>query len=486
MSITGAVSNALSGLTASARSAEVIADNLANLMTESYGRREIVLRTAAIAGEGAGVRVAGVDRIVNQTAIGERRLANAGLGSAETEVAFHTRLEEAIGRPGEPGALTERIAALEAAIATAESLPSENARLSAIADAGTALARQINLISTEISTIRMTADREIAQTVDEINETLSQIADLNGEIRLHRGTGRDINALLDERQRLIDKVSQNIPIREIPREGGEVALYTTSGAALLEANTPATIGFTPSSIITPEMTVSNGALSGLTLNGDPISTSGARQPLGGGALGARFAVRDNLAPAAQTQIDALARDLIERFADPAVDPTLAPGDPGLFTDAGGAFDPADELGIASRISFSPLVDPAQGGALWRLRDGLGAVDPGPVGNGALISAYGDALARARLPASGDFGSASLSAVELSTAFLSMNAAKLQTAEADQAFASFQVTSYDSAILEDGVDSDAEIQKLMLVEQSYAANARLLQAADDMISILLGI
>jgi hypothetical protein len=43
MSISGAVANALSGLTASARSAEVISSNIANAMTDGYGRREVVL-----------------------------------------------------------------------------------------------------------------------------------------------------------------------------------------------------------------------------------------------------------------------------------------------------------------------------------------------------------------------------------------------------------------------------------------------------------
>ncbi|MBL4559071.1 MAG: hypothetical protein JKP98_24415 [Rhodobacteraceae bacterium] len=108
----------------------------------------------------------------------------------------------------------------------------------------------MNLISTEISTIRVTADREIADKVTEVNDTLSRIAGLNGEIRLHQGSGRDISALLDERQRLIDQVSQNIPIREIPRGNGEIALYSTAGAGLIEGSKAAEIGFTPANVIT--------------------------------------------------------------------------------------------------------------------------------------------------------------------------------------------------------------------------------------------
>jgi flagellar hook-associated protein 1 FlgK len=38
----------------------------------------------------------------------------------------------------------------------------------------------------------------------------------------------------------------------------------------------------------------------------------------------------------------------------------------------------------------------------------------------------------------------------------------------------------------GVDSDAELQKLLLVEQVYAANAKLIQAVDEMLEQLMEI
>lgn len=39
---------------------------------------------------------------------------------------------------------------------------------------------------------------------------------------------------------------------------------------------------------------------------------------------------------------------------------------------------------------------------------------------------------------------------------------------------------------DGVDSDAEMQKLLQYEQAYAANARVIQAVNDMMDQLLRI
>ena len=41
-------------------------------------------------------------------------------------------------------------------------------------------------------------------------------------------------------------------------------------------------------------------------------------------------------------------------------------------------------------------------------------------------------------------------------------------------------------LEDGVDTDAELQRLLLIEQAYAANARMIETVDDMMQALLRI
>jgi flagellar hook-associated protein 1 FlgK len=41
-------------------------------------------------------------------------------------------------------------------------------------------------------------------------------------------------------------------------------------------------------------------------------------------------------------------------------------------------------------------------------------------------------------------------------------------------------------LQDGVDTDHEMQELLLIEQAYAANAKVVKAVDDMIKQLLGL
>lgn len=484
MSISGSLSNALSGLTAAARAAEVVSSNVSNALTEGYGRRELQLSSRSLAGNGAGVQVDGLRRMVDQQVLGDRRLADAGLGDAASRAEFLGQIGAILGQPDDPGSLTGRLATLEASMIEAASRPDSEPRLRAVLDAANDVAGKIRTASDSVQDLRMRADRDIAGQVDALNSGLNRVADLNHEIRARLGAGYDAAGLMDQRQQEIDKLSAIVPMREVPRDNGQLALFTPGGAILVDGKA-AEIGFVAAGVIVPEMTLASGGLSGLTINGQPISV-GPKGPLSGGSLAGSFAVRDELAISAQTRLDAVARDLVERFADPAVDPSLGPNDAGLFTDEGNAFVVADEIGLSARLSVNALVDPDQGGGLWRLRDGLGAASPGEPGNATGLIALVDALSAARTPASGGFMGAPRTAVGLAGDVLSLINAELQSSEAKQSFAITRAESLKALELQGGVDTDHEMQRLLLIEQAYAANARVISTVDDMIQTLLGL
>ncbi|WP_038076198.1 flagellar hook-associated protein FlgK [Thioclava pacifica] len=482
MSISQSLSNALSGLNAASRMAEVVASNTSNALTEGYARREIRLGAQVLGGDGAGVRVLSVDRMVNESLRSDLRLADAAVGNASLRSDFLTQLEGWLGTPEDPNSLSQKLADFEATLIEASSRPDSNERLAAVLDSADAIATHLNTVSRSLQQSRISADQQIADQVAFLNESLAQIDELNATILSERASGHDANALLDQRQALVDQVSQIVPVRQVARENDQIALFTTGGAVLLEGN-PAQIGFTPTGIITADMTQDTGALSGLTLNGMAISSADDRV-MGGGTLGALFAIRDEIAPEAQSQIDAYARDLITRFSDPAVDPTLPLGAPGLFTENGGPLDPLNEIGLASRIKINGLADPAQGGALWRLRDGLGSTAPGPVGNSEQISALADALRQETLPASGDFGPSLRSSSGLAADMLSRVSSARQSAQSRETFASTRHETLNTMALSEGVDTDQEMQNLLRVEELYAANARVIQTVDALIQQLL--
>ncbi len=483
MTISGALSIALTGLTTSARSAEIVSNNVANATTEGYGRRTLQTSSLSLGGQGSGVRANGVQRDVNQPLINDRRLSQASTGYFSETSSFYVDLEASIGLPEEPGSLNGRMVAFEASLIEAISRPDSETRLTNVLSSAQSLTETLHGISNDIQTARMQADDKIATQVGHLNDSLQKIDALNSQI-LRLG-GRDTSALMDQRQVLIDGVSDLIPVRELPRDNGQIALYTTTGAVLVDG-TASEFGFASVGTIVPEMTLGSGALSGLTLNGQSISTTGKNGPIAGGGLASLFEIRDQHAVKAQEQVDAVARDVVDRFSNLGGDPTLGITVPSLFTDNGAEFDPLDEIGLSSRISVSGLVNPEEGGEIWRLRAGLDASTPGDVGDSTVLNSFSTAFSAPRVALSGGLSSAALGAGELAGKFLSATSTERLSEQSDLSFSQARMDALRTSELSDGVDTDQELQKLLLIENAYAANARVIQTAEQMLDTLLGL
>lgn len=483
MSITSALSSALSGLTVTSRQAEILSSNVANAATPGYARRELGLRSAVLAGTGQGVAAAGVTRDVDRVLLAERRIAQAGEGDRSTRTDLLQKVEKSLGSPEEQGSLAARLARFDQALIEATGRPDSPARLQAVLSAAQRLAEGFNSVSADIQAARKTADSRIVEEVNQVNSTLVRLKDLNTELRSFSGDGRDVSALLDERQHLVDSIATILPIKEVRRDHDQIALFTVGGASLLEGSA-SVLGFTPAHAISPETTQALGGLSGLTINGKPFATAGPTSPILGGTLGALFAVRDEFGVDAQARLDAVARDLVERFSASGLDQTLVLGAPGLFTDAGGALLPGDETGIAGRLAVNAAADPAQGGALFRLRDGLGSASEGSPANGVLLSALQAALARPNPLASSGFTAGKRSFADLAADLHADASARRLSAQSDQSFAAARLTSLTDLEDQNGIDTDQEMQALLVIEKNYAANARVIQSVQDMIDILI--
>lgn len=483
MTISSALSNALSGLAASSRAIGVVSTNVANATSDGYGRREIELASRSD-GVGGGVQVVSITRIMNLEVLTDRRAADAALARADTEAGFLSRAADAIGEPGSGSSLGDLFAGFETALTSAAAQPDSEPRLGRAVDAATALAAALGAASDAVQTERARADADIAAAVDQLNGDLARIAELNGDICAATIAGSDAGSLVDERQRLIDRVSELVPVREVAREHGRVALLS-EGGLLLDGSAPV-LGFQAATSVGPGSSLSGGSLSGITLNGQPVDTTRTRHALSGGRLDGLFAVRDDLAPQVQGDLDALARNLMERFESTTVDPTLTPGSAGLFTDGGLAFAVVNEVGLSARLSVNAAVDPDQGGAVWRLRDGIAAASPGPVGDASGLIRLRDALTGLQSPASGSFGPTARDAATLAADLLSGIGTRQDQAEATAIHAGTRSAALQSRLSEDGVDTDAEMQKLLLIEQAYAANARVITTVQAMLDTLMEI
>ena len=489
MTISQALSSASSGLSAAARRAGVTSNNIANALTEGYSRREVLVSERVTDGEGAGVIVSGVRRAYNPAVTYERRLADSETAFGGATTGALTRVANLLGGPEEASSLFQKYANFESALRELAETPDSAPLQQKVVTTAKDIAGAFNKISTGYQQIRADADKEIGARVNEVNDALQQIEQLNNAIGKGSVTGTDVTAILDQRQQLINKVNESIPVRELQRDNGKVDLMTPEGVFLL-AGSARKVEFNASPVMTDARVYNGGAgsLSGISVEGKDITPGGpGGQPLSGGAIAGLFNVRDTVLPEASLALDALAFDLANRFSDAGLDATLAPGAPGLFTDAGALADISTLSGLSSRLAVNAAVDTSQGGAAWRIRDGIGAVAPGASGSDILVRGLVDAMTATRptnaaLQASGDLNAAEAAAhlTSLAGGARAISAARLTASSA------LSQSLYEAEKFDTGVDTDRELQELLVIEQAYAANARVLETIDQMIRRLMEI
>ncbi len=481
MSISIALSNAYSGLFTVSKNAEIVSSNVANARTENYSRQEAVLSNTR-----GGVAIKSISRAQDAGITATRRAFDAEQAGRAIESRAYDRISGTVGLPGEPGALATLFSDLEVAFVNLQNAPDSGVLQGRVVNAAKRITEGFRQISDEISATRLSADKDILRQVGIVNESLRRIESLNKDIRTLSTSDQNAARLQDERQALIDKVNSIIPVRLSFSDSGDVSLFARGGVVLLNGSSRE-LTFSPVSAITPAMSYSAGSLSGISVEGTPINVTNENAPLGGGALAANLRVRDVIAPGMQTQLDALARDFIERFQNSSIDTTLAAGDPALITDDNNVFSTPNELGLSSRLKVNALVDITNGGELWRLRDGLGAASPGFAGDAALVSRLKGAFSTPEPAQTGmgididmsSFGFASeisslwISASSISEERLSLASAALEAAR-------------QSEIDISGVDTDQEMQALIEIEQAYAANARVISVVDQLMQSLLEI
>lgn len=479
MSLTSAINSALSGLQVTSLRADTVATNIANASTPGYVRRAVVVSETILGGTTAGVRADGVQRSQNIAITEQRRSITSNLAQTNVLTTAHQALSNRVGDSLDGNGLFSRIAAFEIALSEAATTPESTTQAANVISAATAITNELNSLSEFVENQRAEADRGIADGVDIVNRNLQQIETLNGRIASARSGSNEEAALIDEQQRALDTIAEFLPIETVPRTGNVIDVITPEGVFLV-AGKALEIDFTPS---TPASLLAGSQLSALSV-GDIDITPGAQTygAISSGVLGALFQLRDDDLPNLNEQLDTVANDLISRLSDDTIDPTKTPGAPGLFID----INPLAGPGAASRIAINAAVDPAQGGDLFRLRDGLGATASGPPGNNQILLRLGDALKSVRtIDENGITGG--FSVTELSghlTSITSQNRLNQETVLASTVAQHEVLVAAEQTA--SGVDIDEQLQTLLLVEQAFAANARVIEVVGQLLDQLLEI
>ncbi|QYI99300.1 flagellar hook-associated protein FlgK [Thalassovita mediterranea] len=477
MSLSNAINTARTGLQVTGLRADMVATNVSNATTPGYIRRSVLVSEQITSTNPSGVRVDGVGRATNDPLTAQRMASGSDLAQASVMASTWASLSARLGDSVDGTGLFSKMSGFESALANAAATPESQANLNAIVDSVRALASEFNSLSDFVSSERIDADREIANGVETVNDALRQIQAINSQLSGTDRSSAKAAALMDERQRYVDTISEFVPVQTVQRPAGAIDIMTKEGVFLL-AGSAREIEFSPAAAVGPGDGIDTGALSGIKVGNVDITPGAASYgAISSGLFGALFTLRDTDLPAFQDQLDTVASDVLARLDNA----DLAGGaNTSLLIDP----DPGAGVGVAARISINPLIDPLQGGQLSLLRDGLDAVAPGDAGNGRLFNAMLDAMSSNRSLSSGGF-QGSYTATGLVAGFASRTGQMRVSSEAVQASTAAQHSiMVEAEQKQTGVDVDAQMQLLLEIEQAYAANARVIEVANQMMLRLM--
>lgn len=465
MSISSAFNIARSGLSTTEGRASLVAGNIANAQTEGYARREAVQVTG---NNSVDLRVA---RQVDERLAGMTRGASAQLGAASVTGEVLGSYLLTLGEPGDEVSPAARLAEFQAGLDLLANNPSDPAAQNDLLSRSETLVNSVNQAAVALEASRVQAGDSFVQSVTEVNEALSDIAELNERLRLVGGDGTGTAGLMDEMNRRLDALGSQMDFQSRWESDGSLTLHTTGGTELVHGD--------------EAVRLTANRETGTLMAGTIDITAGRATARGSdsGRLAGLTGLIANDLPQMKLQLDEFARGLVQSFE--AADASVGAGQPGLFTDAGNAFDAAALDGLAGRLSINNSVQPDKGGALWRLRDGAGATIQGEPGDTTQLNAFVDVLetgitfdAATGLSTTARLGDFAADMVSQQNVLRVGADAQAETARVRL------VTFEDNRSSIEGVNIDTELQKLLEIEQAYGANSQVLSSLSDMLDTLL--
>ncbi|MGR3697747.1 MAG: flagellar hook-associated protein FlgK, partial [Roseovarius sp.] len=184
----------------------VTGENIANVDTDGYRRRDAVMQEVGV---GGGVDVVDIRRAFDGLLAARSRDAQSTLGAAETHLSHVQALEDRL-LPGE-GRLPDLLDGFFDALDGLSQVPEDQGLRQAVLSAGEALASGVADLAEGIDVLARNVRDETAQTVERVNTVLSGLADVQEQLA-QVNDERARNPLLDQRDRLLVNLAELVSI----------------------------------------------------------------------------------------------------------------------------------------------------------------------------------------------------------------------------------------------------------------------------------
>ena len=290
----------LSGLNAAQTALDIIGNNVANAATEGYHRQRVELSPSATGRigyveTGAGVDVAGVTRMIDGLLEREIMRQKSAYGQVSQELSVLSSIETTLGEFADAGGLNAMVDAFFDALRSLAAHPQERVWRNEVISSAEVLTNEFRRLGSLMTDLQDQIVLEANNTVDSVNALISQIAELNGKIQNIEISGEQTNNLRDYRDRMITELAGLAGIETQQRDFGVVDVVI--------AGLPAVVG-------SVTMFLEKSLQADQSLRVFASGSEGTNLNIQGGRLGALLTLKNELLSGFQTDLDTLARTIV--------------------------------------------------------------------------------------------------------------------------------------------------------------------------------
>ncbi len=450
MSLGSLLSIARSALTVTQRSMEVTGHNIANANTPGYSRQTLQVMAATplqlpMYSLGRGVDANQITRARDVFYDATYRQESGLLGHSSTKSGFLGQIEGALNEPSTNG-LSAALDNMFGALSDLAGDPANKTNRNLVVANANRLVSQLHSLDAQMSSINQAGVDAMKTQVSQVNTLASEIADLNTKI-IATGGPRGSSDLMDQRDMLVDQLSQFMDVRVMSRSDGSIGVVA-GDTVLVDGAQAGTLAATPV-----------GAGWGII----PAGGGGVIDP-GSGSLKALTELTQTQIPGLRGQLDQVASALVTEF-----NRIHRAG----YTQGGATnvdfFDPTKVT--ASTIDLSA--------ALKGSSDNIAASGNVALGNGDIAT---------QLAGLANTGVATLGGTTFREFFVSLASnVGLDASNTTQDVSAHQALvdrSDQARSAVSGVNVDEEMIALITAQQAYQAAARLVTVANQMVDTLM--
>src|SRR6202048_452118 len=243
------LSTSVSGLLAFQRALDVTSKNISNVPTPGYSVENANFtpqpgQATAVGYFGSGVTIESITRSYDELLAGQVRSSQSGYSSFDTFATQAAQVDNMLSNSST--GLTASLQAFVNALHTVANSPSSTAQRQALLSQAQGLAQQMQNYNSQLSTYGAGIESQLSGAVTQINTLSAGIATLNGQIAAGlASTGQTSNTLLDERDQMIDQLSQYVTVNTATQADGSMNVYIGSGQPLVIGSTSQALRASP-------------------------------------------------------------------------------------------------------------------------------------------------------------------------------------------------------------------------------------------------